>query len=70
MEQFLDAITINKTELKKHVAGDVVDKISARSKTPEPTLFTEFKDGVEFELDDVDDALGELVKQAVRVKAA
>jgi hypothetical protein len=32
IEQFLGAITINKTELKKLVAGDVVDKISSKVK--------------------------------------
>lgn len=71
LDQFLACVTVNKTPLKDHLCGADIESISAKAKgKPEPTLLTEWKPNVKFELDgDLDDALAQVVEQVVRSEA-
>jgi len=70
IEQFLDCVTVQKKPLEKFLAGGVIDKLCGTIPNPAPILVTEFKEGVDFEVGDVDDALAGLIKQSIRTKAA
>jgi hypothetical protein len=47
MSQFLDCVTVAKKPLERHLGSDTIDGLSTMGPAPQPSLVTEFKAGVE-----------------------
>lgn len=72
LEQFLSCVTVELTPLRDVLGEDEITKMRLKLKNIErtPALFTEFKPGMQFELDDVAAAIAPLVKLGLRSRAA
>jgi hypothetical protein len=72
LEQFLECVTVNKGLLAQYLPGDTIDGLTSTVKNPQPQLFTEFKEGVELDYEQLTAALGEAfagsIKPAVPIK--
>jgi hypothetical protein len=71
LSHFLDCISVVKTPLAKYLSGQTIDQITSKPSTePEPMLFTEFKPGVELDVEQLSTALAGAIAQAVPITAA
>ena len=57
LRDFLACVTVRKEPLAQFLSGAAVEKISSAGTAPEPSLFTEFKEGVELDFDQLSQAL-------------
>jgi hypothetical protein len=69
LEQFLDCVTVTKKALEKYLPGNVIDALTSKIASPEPQLFTEFREGVELDVDDLAISLADSIARAVPIKA-
>jgi hypothetical protein len=70
LKQFLACVSVRKEPLKEYLAGGVIDELCGRVDDPEPSLVTEFKEGVELDVDAIAMMLADAVAKAVPIKAA
>jgi hypothetical protein len=70
LAQFLQCITVQKEPLKKFLAGGVIDRLTSAIPNPPPHLFTDFRQGVEFNVDRLAEQLAPAIAKAVPIKAA
>lgn len=70
IEQFLSCITVSREPLEQYLSGDQIEQISIPGKTPEPSLFTEFREGVQLDIDELAESLAGAVARVVPIKAA
>jgi hypothetical protein len=69
LSQFLDCITVSKERLKEFLPGAIIDKLTIKGAAPaEPALFTEFKDGMEIDLDELATSLAGAIAKTVPIK--
>jgi hypothetical protein len=56
-EAFLECVTVSKTPLAKHLAGDVIDSLSTIGPASDPWLEIELREGVQLDLDQLAEQL-------------
>jgi hypothetical protein len=70
LKQFLGCVTVRKEPLEEFLAGGAIEELCAVIANPEPSLVTEFKEGVELDVEALAASLAEIVARAVPIKAA
>lgn len=70
LAQFLDCVAVRKEPLKAFLAGGVIDTLTANGPAPEPSLVTEFKEGVELDVEAIAETLVAALARAVPITKA
>jgi hypothetical protein len=69
MDQFLSSVSVRKTALTEYLSGATIALLSTRIHNPEAALFTEFKEGVELDVDELAISLAGAIAKTVPIKA-
>jgi hypothetical protein len=70
LDQFLSCVSVVKKPLEEFLSGAAIEKITTPGKSPAPSLYTEFKEGVELDVESLGELLAGAVAKAVPIKAA
>lgn len=70
LDQFLGCVSVSKKPLEKLLGGAAIESLTTRGPAAEPSLCTEFKAGVELDVDQLAQTLAGAVAHLVPIKAA
>jgi hypothetical protein len=68
-QQFLSVLSVRKEPLTEFLSGAEIDRLSSEGAPSETSLFTEFKPGVSFDVDQIAEALQALIAEKLAAVA-
>jgi hypothetical protein len=69
LTQFLECVSVVQKPLKTYLTGEEITKLSTVGPAAEPSLVTEFKEGVQLDVDELAMTLAGAISKAVPIKS-